>query len=82
MFNRARPTEEQAITALRVALENDKDTKITVTAKDGNTWTLYNDTLRGCLLKLGRPGVTEDKDQDVIIKFIVYAKNGRVGNEL
>jgi hypothetical protein len=82
MFNRAKPTEEQAITALRAALENDKDTKITVTAKDGNTWTLYNDTLRGCFLKLGRPKVIENEKQDIIIKFIVYAQNGRVGNEL
>jgi len=82
MFNRKKPTEEQAISALRAALENDKDTKITVTSKDGNTWTLYNDTLRGCFLKLGRPKVIENENQDVIIKFIVYAQNGRVGNEL
>ena len=82
MFNRKKPTEEQAISALRTALEKDTDTKITVTSKNGDTWTLYNDSLRGCFLKLGRPKVIENENQDVIIKFIVYAQNGRVGNEL
>ncbi len=78
MFKRERPTEEQAITALRLALE-DTDTKVTVTSKEGNTWTFYNDTLRGCLLRLGRTGVVEDDKQDVVTKFVVYAINGRVG---
>jgi len=79
MFKRDKPTEEQAITALRIALK-DKDSKIMVIAKDGDTWTLYNDTLRGCLLEIGRSKVEED-GTNVIIKFVIYAINGRVGRQ-
>ena len=78
MFKRDKPTEEQAITALRTAL-GEKDTKLTITSGDGNTWTFYNDKLRGCFLKIGRSKIVEDDKQDVSIKFVMFAINGRVG---
>jgi hypothetical protein len=45
--------EPPEVTALREALKAD-DTKIIIQDKEGNTWTLYNDKLRGCFLAIGR----------------------------
>jgi hypothetical protein len=70
--------EPVEVTALREALKS-KDTKITIQNKDGNTWTLYNDKLRGCFLAIGRVKVGDEKGQ-VMTRFLVSAIDGRVGS--
>lgn len=64
---------------LRDALRH-KDTKITVTDSDGRHWTFVNDTAADCELYVLGISVTESKDkQDIVTKFTVKAKNGRIG---
>lgn len=77
MFNRNKPEEPVEVAALREALKSD-DVKVTIQNKEGNTWTFYNDKLRGCFLTIGRVKVSDETDQ-VMTRFIVSAIDGRVG---
>jgi len=77
MFKRDTPKEPPEVSALREALKSD-DVKVIIQDKDGSTWTFYNDKLRGCIVKVGRSKV-EERNEDVTVKFVLYAVNGRVG---
>lgn len=70
--------EPAEVTALREALKAD-DTKIIIQDKEGNTWTLYNDKLRGCFLAIGRVKVGGEAKDQVMTRFLVSAIDGRVG---
>jgi len=57
-----------------------KGTKISVENPAGKRWTFCNDTAAECTLNVSHIMVAETKDkQDILIDFIVKAKNGRLG---
>jgi hypothetical protein len=77
MFRKDTPSEPPEVSALRDALKSD-DVKVIIQNKEGNTWTFYNDKMRGCFLTIGRVKVG-DEDGQATTRFIVSAIDGRVG---
>jgi len=77
MFKKPREATEGE--QLRDALSL-KDTKISVIAKNGKRWTFVNDTMAECTVQLSAITVTETPSKmDVITRFKLEAKNGRLG---
>ena len=64
---------------LRDALRH-KETTITVNGPRGGRWTFCNDTAALCTLHTRGIAITETTDKmDILTRFIVEAKNGRIG---
>jgi len=64
---------------LRDALRH-KDTTITINAPNGKRWTLCNDTAAECVLEVKGIAITETPSKlDILTRFAVAAKNGRLG---
>lgn len=77
MFKKQQEVTEGEL--LRDALRH-RDTTITITAPNGKRWTLCNDTAAECVLQIKGITVTETSDKmDIITRFALEAKNGRLG---